>query len=563
MIHNTKCECGHQNPVATLLCESCGKPLEDEGGAEPLEMKYDGMARRSQRANPGLLDRVWNFFSSVKIAIYLIVITLLGSALGTIYPQENTFLNIDPSVYYEQTYGTLGYIYYLLGLSHTFESWWFITLLLMIGTSLIVCSLDRVLPLYRALSKQQIRKHLSFITRQKLTYSGPIPVGAVPGGQPEAAPEQVWTETAAKALRKARYRVYTDGTALLAEKYRFSRWGPYINHIGLIIFLGAVLMRSIPGWHMDQHIGFPEGKLVKIPETNYYLKNEKFTLEYYKPEEMSAEFRSKGLDVPKVYETKATLYACLADCDDPTKEPVLKEVHKQDIIVNKPLEYQGLLAYQFDFKPSPMLISVKPSLKNKETGETYGSFELSMDNPKEQYKVGPYELKLKAYFPEFALDSKGMPITKSKDPLMPAFVFTITGPGLQPQGEPYMYFPRQVDKVNFRQDEINGALGAKLELAVGSMENVKISEYISYLNIRVDRAMPFIWIGTAISMIGLIMGFYWNHRRVWLRIDDGKLALGAHTNKNWYGLRKEVSQVLAKTGIEVDPNALERRVEQA
>ncbi len=62
MIHNTKCECGHQNPVATLLCESCGKPLEDEGGAEPLEMKYDGMARRSQRANPGLLDRVWNFF---------------------------------------------------------------------------------------------------------------------------------------------------------------------------------------------------------------------------------------------------------------------------------------------------------------------------------------------------------------------------------------------------------------------------------------------------------------------------------------------------------------------
>ncbi|WP_159882936.1 cytochrome c biogenesis protein ResB [Paenibacillus puerhi] len=556
MIHNTKCECGHQNPVGTLLCESCGKPLVDDGGAEPLEMKYDGMARRSQKANPGLIDRVWNFFSSVKVAIYLIVITLIGSALGTIYPQENTFLNFDPSVYYKETYGTSGHIYYLLGLSHTFESWWFILLLFMIGTSLVVCSLDRVLPLYRALSKQQIRKHLRFITRQKVTHSGPVP-----GGPSEEAAQE-WTKQTAKALTKAGYRVHTEGSALLAEKYRFSRWGPYINHIGLIIFLGAVLMRGIPGWHMDQHLAFPEGKLVKIPETSYYLKNEKFTLEFYTQEEMSDDFRSKGIDVPKVYETQASLFMCKADCDDPAKEPVLEEVHRQDIVVNKPLSYKGLLAYQFDYKPAPTLIAVKPTLKNKETGEEFGEFDLSMDNPKEQYTVGPYQLKLNAYFPEFAVDPKGLPMTKSRDPVMPAFVFTITGPGLAAQGEPYMYFPRQIDKVNFRQDEINGALGQKLELSVGSMENVQFSEYISYLNIRIDRAMPYIWVGAAISMIGLIMGFYWNHRRVWLRIDDGDLALGAHTNKNWYGLRKEISQVLAKTGIEIDPKALERRVEQ-
>ncbi|NEN82127.1 cytochrome c biogenesis protein ResB [Paenibacillus elgii] len=556
MIQNTKCECGHQNHVGTLLCESCGKPLSDEGGSEPLEMRYDGVARRSQRANPGVLDRVWNFFSSVKIAVYLIAITLLGSILGTVYPQENTFLNIDPAVYYKETYGTIGYIYYLLGLSHTFESWWFITLLFMIGTSLVVCSLDRVLPLYRALNKQQIRKHLSFITRQKVTFTGPLPAA----DQGSVQTPEAWTEQAAEVLRKQRYRVHTDGTALLAEKNRFSRWGPYINHIGLIIFLGAVLMRSIPGWHMDQHIAFPEGKLVKIPETPYYLKNEKFTLEFYKPEEMSESFRSKGQDVPKVFETKAVLYKCKADCDDPAKEPVLEEVHRQDIVVNKPLEYNGLLAYQFDFKPSPTLISVKPTLKNKQTGETYGSFELPMNKPAESYSAGPYQLKMKAYFPEFALDDKGVPMTKSNEPKAPAFVFAISGPGLKAEGEPYMYFPRQVDKVNFRQDEINGVLGTKLELSVGSMADVAISEYVSYLNIRVDRAMPYIWVGAAISMIGLIMGFYWHHRRIWLRIDNGQLALGAHTNKNWYGIRKEVAQVLIKTGIDIDPKTLERKV---
>ncbi|WP_438445561.1 cytochrome c biogenesis protein ResB [Gorillibacterium sp. sgz5001074] len=545
MIENTKCECGHQNPLATILCESCGKPLEEGGeeSREPLEMKYDGVARRSQRDNPGPIDRVWNFFSSVKIAIYLIVITLLGSTLGTIYPQENTFINLDPSVYYKETYGTLGHLYYLLGLSHTYESWWFITLLLMIGTSLIVCSLDRVLPLYRALNKQQIRKHQSFLRRQKISYSGTIP-----GGSGEQASSS-WMETAAKALRKKGYRIHTDADqgALLAEKHRFSRWGPYINHIGLIVFLGAVLMRSIPGWHMDQYIGFPEGQPVPIPETPYYLLNEKFTVEFYE----------NNPSVPKLYETQAVLYTCKSQCDDPQGEPVLEEVHRQNIIVNKPLSYHGLLAYQFDFKQNPMLLSVTPSLRNKKTGETYGSFELSMFNPKPVYQAGPYKLSLKGYFPDFELDQKGQPVTKSKDPNTPAFIFLIEGPGLSSQGEVYMYFPKQVDKERFVQDKLNGPLADKLELTAGSMENVKISAFVSYLNIRKDTAMPFIWVGAAISMIGLIMGFYWQHRRIWLRLDGGELLLGAHTNKNWFGLRKECADILGKTGIQVDPKSLD------
>lgn len=550
MIHNTKCECGHQNPLGTVLCEYCGKPLQDEHSEVPLEMRYDGMARRSQKENPGLLDKVWNFFSSVKIAVWLIVITLLGSALGTIYPQENTFINIDPSVYYKETYGTTGHIYYLLGLTHTFESWWFITLLFMIGTSLIICSLDRVLPLYKALSKQQVRKHLSFLKRQKVTYQG-----ALPASNPDA---EQWVKQAAAALSKRRYRVYPNETALLAEKNRFSRWGPYINHIGLIIFLGAVLMRSIPGWHMDQHLAFREGLPTKIPNTNYYLLNEKFTVDFYSEQEMSEQFKERDRLVAKLYETKAVLYECTANCSGSDQPPVLEEVHRQSIIVNQPLDYEGLMAFQFDFQQSPQLLSVQPSLRDKATGEAYGSFVLSMAKPEEQYEAGPYTLQLKSYFPDFGVGSDGKPITLSNEPNKPAFVFSITGPNLKPEGEPFIYFPRQVDKETFRQDQLNGALASKLELSVGSMEDVQISEFISYLNIRVDKAMPYIWIGSAIFMIGVIMGFYWHHRRIWLRIDDGVLTLGAHTNKNWFGLRQEVSDMLRRTGIEADPKTLDR-----
>jgi len=549
MFHNTKCDCGHQNPTGTTLCESCGKPLIDDDGSDLLEMRYDGMARRSQKSNPSILDKVWNFFSSVKIAVYIILVTLVASAVGTIYPQENTFLDMDPAQYYEQNYGTLGTIYYKLGFSHTFNSWWFITLLFMIGTSLVICSLDRVLPLYKALSKQQIRKHENFLTRQKVTYTGPLP---------EQAEAEAWTSLMASLLRKKHYRVHTDGTALLAEKYRFSRWGPYINHIGLIIFLLGVLMRSIPGWHMDQYMGLLEGETKQIPHTSYYIKNEKFNLELYEDKDLPESIKEKGQIVPKTYETQAVLYHCTANCDDNAAEPVLEEVHRADILVNHPLDYKGLQAYQFDYKSSPMLISVKPTLSNPRTGESFGSFDLPMNNPKDEYVVGPYKLKLKGYFPDFGLDDKGQPISKSNEPKAPAFIFNITGPNLAASGEPYMYFPRQIDKEAYSQDQINGAIAQKLNIAVGSMEGVQFAQYTTYLNIRVDKAMPYIWVGAAIFMIGVIMGFYWQHRRIWLRIDDNKLTLGAHTNKNWFGLRNEVAAAMAKNAIDISPKLLDK-----
>lgn len=546
LMHNTKCDCGHQNHVGTVLCESCGKPLtEEENPNLPLEMRYDGAARRSQKSNPNLIDRVWNFFSSVKIAVYLILITLIMASLGTIYPQENTFIrNADFATYYKETYGITGQIYYALGLSHTYESWWFIGLLVMIGTSLVICSLDRVLPLYKALNKQQIRKHLQFIRRQKTVYTAPL-----------ESQQDEWVQTFAHALKRKRYRVHIDGQALLAEKNRFSRWGPYINHIGLILFLLAILARSIPGWQMDSYVSVPDGETAELEGTNYYVKNEKFNVTYYEDSELPEEL--KGTIRAKSYVTKAVLYECTAACDDPVSQPVLEEVMRHDITVNSPLRYKGLNLYQYDYDLTPRLQGVSPTITNKLTGESYGPFDLPMKDAPLDYEVGPYKLKLYANFMDFSLDENGQPTTLGRDPNAPAFVFIVSGPGLAEGGEPYMYFPMEKDKVKFGQDKINGALADKLEISVDGMENVHLSEASTYLNIRVDRALKYVWVGAIISMIGLLMGAYWHHRRIWLRIDDGILSLGAHTNKNWYGMRADVAWALKKTGIDVDPKTLD------
>ncbi|PLT45608.1 cytochrome c biogenesis protein ResB [Paenibacillus sp. FSL W8-1187] len=546
MFQNTKCECGHQNPAGTVLCEACGRSLDEGGAAEELlEMRYDGAARRSQKSHPSVLDRVWNFFSSVKIAVYMIVITLIGASLGTIYPQENTFLTTqDLGDYYRDTYGLSGEIYYALGLSHTFESWWFVSLLVLIGTSLVVCSLDRVLPLYRALNKQQIRKHESFLLRQRAAYRGDIE------GDPEA-----WIDRFEQAARKRRYKVIRKDGALLAEKHRFSRWGPYINHIGLIVFLLAVLARAVPAWQMDQYVTIPEGDTVRIEDTNYFVKNEKFTVEFYGDEELPAEL--KGTLRAKLYRTDAVLYECRSGCTAASGQPELVEVARHPIEVNSPLEYDGLKLYQFDFDNKAVLREVKPVVIDKTTGETYGPFTLKMRDPETTFEVGPYRLELKQNFMEFAIGDDGNPITKSRDPKAPAFIFLVYGPGLDEQGEPYIYFPMQKDKAAFSQDKLNAAIADRLEIKVNGMENVSFVEYTTFLNVRKDLAMPYIWVGLGISMLGLVMGAYWHHRRIWLRVDGSRATIGAHTNKNWYGMRADLAAALKAAGSETDPKSLD------
>ena len=65
---------------------------------------------------------------------------------------------------------------------------------------------------------------------------------------------------AEEKLKELRYNVKIEDGAILAEKGRFSRWGPYVNHTGLIIFLFGVLLRGIPGFYVDETMWIREGE---------------------------------------------------------------------------------------------------------------------------------------------------------------------------------------------------------------------------------------------------------------------------------------------------------------
>jgi cytochrome c biogenesis protein len=79
------------------------------------------------------------------------------------------------------------------------------------------------------------------------------------------------------------------------------------------------------------------------------------------------------------------------------------------------------------------------------------------------------------------------------------------------------------------------------------------------LTVRRDFTLWILGVGGAIFMFGLVQGMYWNHRRIWVQRVNGELWIAAHTNKNWFGLKKELHRLLDGTGLTMPADRLEER----
>ncbi|EJQ52195.1 Uncharacterized protein BWINRASL_01373 [Bacillus mycoides] len=528
MLKEIKCECGHVNPIGTVFCEACGKPFESNENVKLLDMRYEGSARRSLTQTKTIVDKVWSFFSSVKVGVWLIVITLAASAIGTIFPQEMYITpGIAPAEYYKQEYGFLGQLYYQLGFNNLYGSLWYMMLIASIGISLVICSLDRVIPLYKALKKQGVKRHPSFLKRQRLYGTG--------------TPQDGDLERLQMNLKKRNYNVKVEDGNVLAEKGRFSRWGPYVNHIGLIIFLFGAMLRFLPSMYVDESLWLRDGETKEIPGTDgqYYLKNEKFIKEVYdksKDKEVYDEAIDRVGDkmIAKNFQTNAVLYKAVGE-NIAGQKPKLEKVKEAEIRVNEPLKFDQFAVYQVDYKESEFK-SMSFNLQNKENNQKWGPIKVDLANPTEKYDLGNgYSLELLSYFPDFYFDENGRPNTKTKLPNNPAFVFKMSTPET-PDGE--------VSFVGIQQNiEPDGNNKYKMSFAGVEMQNA------TALTVRKDLTLWILGIGGFIFMVGVIQGMYWNHRRIWIQRVNDEWWIAGHTNKNWFGLKKDIERVLEGTAI--------------
>ena len=494
------CQCGHENPFGTVLCEQCGRPQTEEAKkSELIDMRYEGSARRSQTYKRSIVDKIWNFFSSVKIGISIIVAVLATSAIGTIFPQKlfvPAVTEADILAYYEKHYGFAGTLYYELGFYDMYNSWWFITLIGMLGTSIIIASIDRVVPLYKSLKKQRTKRHTSFLKKQRIYAEGPV------------ADSNNSLAKAEEKLKELRYNVKTEEGALLAEKGRFSRWGPYVNHTGLIIFLFGVLLRGLPGFYVDESMWLREGETRAIPGApGYYLKNNKFHIETYSKEDDAA--FGQAIDrvgtIVKNYQSDVTLYKD-AEGGVPGQSEQMEFVKDYSIIVNKPLNFDGYNIFQMDYRLDE-LKSMTFHLTEKATNKSFGEFTVDLNNPERLYKLSEGAIvELKDYYPDFDGVENGEPITKSPIPNNPAFIFKMVTPA-KPDGEMSFVAIRQTLETEMNDYKVNFVSAETRD--------------ITGLVVRKDKTLYILLVGGIIFMIGVAQGSYWNHRRIWIQKGEG------------------------------------------
>lgn len=537
-MNKLKCECGHFNPEGTILCEACGKPIEEnqhlDGNdkSKLLNMRYDGSARRSLTYNRTIVDKIWNFFSSVRNGVILIVIALIASGIGTIFPQAMYIPpeaeNRDPAVFYEEWYGLAGKIYYQLGFHELYSSWWYMTLLALIGISLVICSLDRFIPLRRALKMQRPKRHQTFLSRQRL-FSETANVSATD--------KMRFIEN----LKSMRYRIFEEDGQVLAEKNRFSRWGPYVNHIGLIIILIAALLRMTPLLFLDDYVWVREGETKVIPSTDgeYFIENKKFHIEFYdeNDERYKKALERSGGSVVKKYQTDAVIYKVKGETI-PGQEPELEKIREASIRMNEPLKFDGYTLYQSGYQDnefSTLTFELVDAQGNNP--KSYGEVTIDLLSPEKEYELASgFRVIINQYFPDYVLED-GEPNSVSKFPKNPAFVFHVLPPDAEKAEVSFVGIG-----INFDPTEKNKY---KLKIKDFTMH------YVSGLTVRKDHTLPIFIVGAAIFMIGVIQGMYWQHRRIWINTYGEKLLIAAHTNKNWFGIKRDIEKALAGTSIQM------------
>ncbi|WP_339227936.1 cytochrome c biogenesis protein ResB [Oceanobacillus sp. FSL K6-2867] len=534
-MNKIKCECGHVNPEGTVLCEACGKPIEGNQhidgneGKKLLNMRYDGTARRSQTYNKSIIDKIWSFFSSVKVGVWLIVITLVATMIGTIFPQEIYIpadaVSRDPAIFYEDRYGILGLIYYQLGFHNLYSSWWYMLLIALIGISLVICSLDRFVPLYKALKRQKAKRHESFLNRQRLY-----------GESFHVTDEDI--KKVKESLKKQRYKITDENGHILAEKGRFSRWGPYVNHIGLIIILLAAILRTTPLMHTEEFVWVREGQQIVLPGTKgeYYIKNKEFTMEVHdENDERFAEAIQKEGEVPSNFQTDIVIYQA-KNASVPGAEPELEPILEQSIQMNKPAKFDKYTLYQQGYQVnefSNMTFKVHETNDPDET--SLGSFTVDLTNPESTYELdNGFRIQVDQYYPDYILDN-GVPASQTNFPRNPAFVMLVYPPDSDTPEISFLGIGKNIDATGENEYKLG-------------IEDFELHD-ASGLTLRVDFTLPFFILGAAIFMIGVIQGMYWQHRRIWIHPNENGILLAAHTNKNWFGIKKEIEKSIENTSF--------------
>jgi cytochrome c biogenesis protein len=443
------------------------------------------------------MKSIIDFFSSVKLAIFLIIIIIAASFIGTLIPQLRT------AEEYATRYGALSALLIRLEFTNLYHSWWYIALLFLFTLNILICTLTRLSPKIRRTFKPNLK------TDPKALLSAKIHDRFMKDWDLKESERGV-----RKELRSAHYRIkrQEEGSLihLLASKRKLGLFGSDVVHLGLlIILLGGIIsgLGSIRG-----NIGISEGQIVPVLDSDFKLRLDKFETEYW----------PNG----SIKDWKSTLTVIENDIPDRTKT----------VEVNHPLSYKGYVFYQstygWDWK--------NPSLEIRVTKKSDPAASKTVDVRIAEtaiWKEEGLEFKILQFVPDFIIDGNQIR-TRSLEPNNPAaFVESYKDGEKISSGWIFLKFP------DFSQMHSSVDTGYTFEF-----KDVKAAQY-SGIQVSKDPGVNFIWAGCAFVMLGLFMAFYWPPRdiRILLKKSEGKTEIMAsgRATKSKLTMESEFQKLMA------------------
>jgi cytochrome c biogenesis protein len=286
-------------------------------------------------------SKIWDFFTSVRLTIVILLTLAATSIIGTLIPQ-----NQEPAAYI-QAFGSFLYrLFDLFGLFDMYHSWWFQLLIVSLTINIIVCSIDRISANRRILFVKKPTFNLARFRniKRKETFNDDRSVDQL--------------QEVCLAFVKGHYRHHhiaaTDtGTAIYGEKGRWTRFGVYTVHLSVVLLLIGGLIGSLFGF--DGWVNIPEGESVsqirlrgqaQLLQLGFEIRCDDFDVSFYET------------GAPKEFRSSLTILE------------QGREVIKKDIIVNDPLRYKGVNMFQSSYgqMPSDQLVFSFTSVK---TGMMY------------------------------------------------------------------------------------------------------------------------------------------------------------------------------------------------
>ncbi len=290
--------------------------------------------------------------------------------------------------------------------------------------------------------------------------------------------------------------------------------------------------------YVDELIYITEGETVQVPETNgkYYVKNNKFTIDIYDEESGTVydnTLKNINETVVSNYQTDFSFYEN-ENMDVVGSAPDLQKVEDYSVQVNHPYRFDLFEIYQASYDNSQMK-SMTFQLEDNDDKPVGEPFTIELDNPHQNYEVvDGVNVNIRAYAPDFLeIDENGALISETPVATNPAFVFEI--------------FDSESSELSLIQ------IMNSTDITENNKYNVKFVEnenhWATVLTLKKDLTMPLIATGFVIFLVGLFIGSYINHRRIWVNTDDG-FSISAHTNKNYFGLKKDINPVLRESGYD-------------